>query len=624
MCGFVGIVGELATLTDNCVIKRMSSFLKLRGPDSESILQSKDLLLVFRRLAINDIQHGNQPFVLDNGRYSAVINGEIYNYKELIKTLLYDVEFHSYSDCEIILHLYKLLGRSFVKELNGMFSIAIWDKEKKELFLARDRFGIKPLYYNIIGNSVIFASELKAILTHPMIARDLDWKAFDEVPSSTYPYQRPVDTNIPTGVTGSLFIAPGEHLNWSRYTTPIIEKYWQCKEVSNIKKITHSRLNFIERYSELIEDSVKSCLMSDVPICIFLSGGLDSSLIAAIATHYKKGLRAVTCVDKAIEETGDPLAAVDLANHLGLELHLVKVDDDSLSATIPMDLETLEYFVWIMDFPFFDLEFIYKHELHRYIKSIDPTVKVALSGQGADEFAGGYSMLTARKWESTVLIEDSAYCLSVFRDLGISRPLRSLISSNLINGLNQNFKPDNQSWQTNRLGDLAAYNLWHEDRTSAANGMETRLPYLDHRLVEFLFSIPQKYHRDLFYNKEIIRKSALNFMPERFTKRDKVPLFATSKYNQGRSTVFNRKFVIDIFDQFKTKYLESETSILSKDKIMYLYSQVVNADNNDYVVDLLLRCITLSIFHRMCKDIAHDMFIEPHLRPINNPVGTKI
>ncbi|KYF55852.1 hypothetical protein BE08_05020 [Sorangium cellulosum] len=598
----------------------MGRYLAARGPDEETVLERDAFRVVFRRLAINDIAGGRQPFVTADGRLVAVVNGEIYNHRELARRYLSGVTLASRSDCEVVLHLFQRMGARFLEELNGIYSIAIWDDAARALLLARDRLGVKPLYYCALGGTLVFASELKALLVHPDAPRALDWGALHEVPSAAFPFERPAGREVATGIEGVSFVAPASYVEWhdGRLAPPV--RYWSPPGPEGDPGDPGAAADYVDRYASLVDDAVRTQMMSDVPVGLFLSGGLDSSLIGAIASRVAPGIEAFTLAEPSILGTGDTEAAMDLARELEIRLHVVRVDQDALRSTLKLDLRALEYFVWSMDFPLFDVELLFKHELHRAARSARPDMKVILLGQGADEFAGGYSRLVGERWGDFTASEARSFHASLLRQMGVPPVYSRYVSRSVSEPLARARAGPHEIWQVVRFGDLAAYNLWHEDRMASANGMEVRVPFLDHRLVELLCSVPRSLREELFYDKAIERRAALRFLPAKLAGRPKVPLFPSGSSGGGSVSALRRSFVVGAFDEYREEYLEPARSLFSREELCALRAEAVVPGVGDAAVHLLCRCMAISIFERMCRELHRPEYEPPRLTTTSPPL----
>ncbi|WP_214411211.1 asparagine synthase (glutamine-hydrolyzing) [Sphaerisporangium fuscum] len=608
MCGFAGTVGGSPEPgAEVHLLRAMGRLLAARGPDGESLHADDHFRVVFRRLAVNDLTGGHQPFRSPDGRLTVVVNGEIYNHAELARRHVPGDRLRTRSDCEIVLHLFASMGTSAFAELNGMFSIAVWDAWERRLVLARDRLGVKPLYYAELGGRLVFASELRALLVHPDAPRSLDWDAFHDVPGLSFPYQRPAGRAVPSGVEGVEQVEPGCYVEWRPGRPVTGTRYWEPAGPS--PDGAGDAAGWIERYAELLADSVRLRLMSDVPVGVFLSGGVDSALVAALAARHNDALEAFTLVEPSITAAGDPAAARSAARALGLPLHAVRVDADALASTIGLGLPTLEHLVWIMDFPVFDPEILFKHELHRYVAATRPDMKVVLLGQGADEFAGGYSRLGSSTWAEWTRHEAAALRRARARTLGIPAAFAPLVGARVTDAPPADLPASSPAWQAARFGDLAAHNLWHEDRTASASGRESRVPFLDHRLVELLCSVPPALHERLFHDKRIVRLVAERVLPASIAHRPKTPMYATG--GRGGSIRLLRSRLIEAsFGDFREKYLRADDTLFDERRLVELHDRAARAGAADDAAALLLRCMAIAVFERTCRDLA-----RPGLRP---------
>jgi len=479
---------------------------------------------------------------------------------------------------------------------SNIYSIAIWDDVERVLVLARDRLGVKPLYYCVVRDTMVFASELKALLVHPDVPRSIDWGAFQEALNPVFPFERPAGRAVATGIQGVTFVDPATYIEWRGGLPGRAVKYWEPPEPDDARAGLDSAADYVDRYADLVSDSVRMQLMSDVPVGLFLSGGVDSSLIGSIASRLVPGLEAFTLVEPSITLTGDTAAAMRLARALDIRLHMVRVDQDALRATMGVGLQALEYFVWTMDFPLFDVELLFKHELHRFAKSANPDMKVILLGQGADEFAGGYSRIASESWTAFTETEARAFHVALLARLGAPATYGRYLSPSMSEPMARAGAGRHEPWQYLRFGDLAAYNLWHEDRMASANGMEVRVPFLDHRIVELLCSVPLRFREELFYDKAIERRAALRFLPAELAQRPKVPLFQKGAGRDDSVSALRRGLVLGAFDEYRVKYLEPAQSLFSLKEVSQLRDQAAVPRAGDAAVQLLCRCMAISIF----------------------------
>ena len=375
MCGITGFIGDGSRET----LERMTSTLVHRGPDDEGyFFQSGRVGLGFRRLAIIDLETGNQPVFNEDRSIAVLLNGEIYNFKSLRAELEKRHTFRTSGDTEVIPHLYEEVGERVFEKLNGMFAIAIWDGRAGKLILARDRFGKKPLYYALLGSALVFASEPKAILTYPGMRRELDFDACAAYLTHEYV---PSPRSIYRGISK---LEPGSFLVW---------------ENGRMRRESYYHITFgdggapmreeegIGELDRLLTDAVEARLVSDVPLGVFLSGGLDSSTVAYYAQR-SAGERVKTFsigfTDPAFDESAHARA---VAAHLGTDHHEEILDADQFRDLIPEIFSKL-------DEPLADPAIIPNFLLSRFSRK---TVTVALGGDGGDEIFMGYPTFQAHR-----------------------------------------------------------------------------------------------------------------------------------------------------------------------------------------------------------------------------------
>ncbi|MDQ1353496.1 MAG: hypothetical protein QG657_3802, partial [Acidobacteriota bacterium] len=510
MCGFAGFIdAPSAQQEQRRILQGMGRQLARRGPDDQQVIIRPHIGFVFRRLSIVDPETGRQPIWNEDNTLFTAVNGEIYNHLELREKLNPGHCFKTKSDSEIVLHLYEEYGPGMLKWLNGMFAIAIWDTRREELFIARDRFGIKPLYYvkqNQNTAPFLFGSEIKTLLAHPACPREICW----EDVSVAQGYRASRLTSFIEGIDQ----LPGGY--YATYSEGRFQKfqYWSLEEYLHRGPDTSkTSAAFQEEYTALLEESVKMHLMSDAPLGSFLSGGLDSAVITAIAARQNPDYHCFNIVEPTARSSGDTERALGVAEYLGISLHQVLIDYDRLLRQLDFSLETFEYYTWMIEAPLFDLEWIFKHELHRFARTVEPRLKVILVGQGADEFAGGYSNpydAPRPGWESYLEFLAQRQQKEMLKRIGMPPSLMELSSGGVYTERqempsHQDSLSFFQKEMLQRILSLQFHNLRHEDRTGAAQGIEVRVPFLDYRLVELLASIPPTLHPKLFWDKRIIR-----------------------------------------------------------------------------------------------------------------------
>lgn len=604
MCGFTGFFHFNKPTFSHSermrILQAMGAQISRRGPDDEQFYDDESLSFVFRRLSIIDVEGGQQPIWNEDESIFVAVNGEIYNHDDLRSSLKGAHTFRTRSDSEIVLHLYEDFGEAVLQMLNGMFAIVIWDTRNKKLLLARDRLGIKPLYYYQNDNIFLFGSELKAMLVHPECPRNINWEDLRIIG----PQQTP---EVPTYINDVHYLAGGHYLSCTRNKCSEQTSYWSILDCLQNPNYSLSSEQYISEYKNLFEDSVNKRLMSDVPVGLFLSGGIDSSLIAAVAAKTKADIHCFTFVSEPTYKAGDVQQAESVAKDLGVPFHPVLFNFDTLLSEIDFGLSHFEYFIWVMDSPRFDLEWFFKHELYRYARTVVPDLKVILLGQGADEFAGGYSTrldTTRPSWND--YLHQEIY--PEFKELNeeklhIPERMRNLMPQGESDAYTDEGLSDYQRKMHLLINQLQHFNLWHEDRISSSQGIEARVPFLDHRLVELLASIPQQYHEELFWNKEIVRQTLKAKLPTYPQYKEKVSFFVTDDLDVVND--FARQIIAIVFPAFRKKYFLNRTSIFSEEKLEKLYNKAISRGTDQlYEIGLLLECISIEIFSALCSSAA--------------------
>jgi asparagine synthase (glutamine-hydrolysing) len=574
----------------------MGAQLARRGPDDEQFLDDAHMSLVFRRLSIVDLPGGRQPIWNEDHTICVCVNGEIYNHLQLRNTLRDDHRFRTRSDSEIVLHLYEEMGPGSVSHLIGKFALVIWDRAKKRVFFARDRLGIKPLYLAPLNDGLIFGSELKALLCHPRCPRTL------RLSDLQLGYARL--ERVPTFVTGVDFL-PAGHLATYEETGLRRARYWSLDEVAPRDGGTESY--FVDGYRELLSAAVRDRLMSDVPIGAFLSGGIDSAAVVAVAKAHGQVPACFTAVTRTTADNGDAAGALETARVMNVPLRQVLLDEERLPEQLDLSLAALESYVWMMDSPRFDVEWLYKVQLHRAAKAHDPNMKVILLGQGADEFAGGYSDMYSRP--------RGGWIEYLNRDLAPEQNVRDGVPAELAGLLRRPERPGSllRREMESRLSMLQWHNLWHEDRSSAVMGMESRIPFLDHRLVELLASVPERLHDALFWQKRIVRLAARAWLPESIANRTKTSFHHALDMSPVNALL--RSLVMRSVGPFVERYLPEASSILDRTSFERLAADVAAHPSKGAASATLLRCMCIAIFADMCRDVSSRFSAEAIARP---------
>jgi asparagine synthase (glutamine-hydrolysing) len=538
MCGICGMVGEDAGAD---AVARMNRRLVHRGPDSDGLHDGGEAVLAACRLSIIDLENGDQPIANEDGSVVVVQNGEIYNYRELKREL--EGRGHRFAtdcDTEVLVHLYEEHGDAFVERLRGMFAIAIWDKRRQRLLLARDRFGIKPLYYRVKAGGISFASELKAMLEQPGFSREIDPKAvsaylaFNSIPAPLTIFAEA--RKLPPG---HLLTWEGGEVGQRRYARPGPTPEEPPRRGSEDELAAELRA--------VLDDSVRAHLVADVPVGVLLSGGVDSGGLAALASvHTEEPLRTFSI---GFEEAGfNELSRARLvARRYGTDHHELILRPDAV--------ELLPKLVEAFDEPFGD-----SSALPTYLVSelAAGEVKVALSGEGGDELFGGYytyvaDLLARRVGRLAPLARPLAEALPSRHDrVGFDYKAKRFARAAALPPLERH-----HAWKeifgSQARAELAGAEAAHwdpvdlyraryaetagaaplarmqdvdlgiylvddllvkTDRLSMAHSLELRVPFLDPKVAEFAFSLPTRMKVRGFAKKRLLRRALEPMLPK--------------------------------------------------------------------------------------------------------------
>jgi asparagine synthase (glutamine-hydrolysing) len=517
------------------ILQMMVDTLGHRGPDDSGYWENSPAAVGHTRLAIIDLSNAaRQPMTTQDGRYTIVFNGEIYNYRELRQELQQNGEpFQSASDTEVILMGYRKWGREVVHRLRGMFAFAIWDDRRQHLLLARDRIGIKPLFYAPLANTLVFASEIKALLIHPKLTREINQAAVNSYLTMGYiPGPDTIFRDIQA-------LMPGCWLEWSSGTLRT-RQYWAPDFAS--EPLSGSEEELVEELDQRLNDAVKAHLVADVPVGAFLSGGIDSSLVAAIAQrHSPEPLHTYTI---GFAEGGDERHfARTVATHIHSQ-HRERLVTPELVNQLPLLL-------WYLEQPLFDNSILPTFLVSQFARE---EVKVVLSGDGGDEPFAGYDWTrfalalpnfprfwSPSGWQWAYQTGLGGLFKRFLYDAGHgenSRYLRRMtVSESLVNWLCtreflQLLKENPSQQYFDRVlhmapvfdsrdrflyADLRVYLpedvLFKVDRMSMANGLEVRVPFLDHHLVEWVLRLPFSMRFRRAHGKYLLRKLAARYLP---------------------------------------------------------------------------------------------------------------
>ena len=582
----------------------MSNRLQHRGNDASGVWVNDNIGFGHQRLTILDLDsRSNQPFHSKSGKTCITYNGEIYNYKELKKNIPHQESFHTTSDTETLVEMLELMGFSALQKLNGMFAFAAFDKYEKRLMCARDRLGIKPFFYAFHpGKWFVFASEIKALLEFPEISKEIDHQALSDYLSLGYiPGERTIYKDVKK-------LLPGNYLEINEKGRLLIAPYWEIEKelAADLPKLE------IEDFERLIDDSVKLRLLSDVPVGSFLSGGIDSSLISALASKENRQLNTFTI---GFEEE-----KFDESPHAKLIADSLKIPNFTETFTAPTP-ERIEKILCQFDQPFSDTSAIPTFQL---CENAGLKNKTVLSGDGGDEVFAGYETCKA---DLAQLLGSHFSPLNSMAYNFLSKIIslfpsdRGKVSTNykvsqFLRYAGESCEKAHYSWrlyfdetekqqmlnheisrELKNYDSFSSFNYWYQrfsnfpirkqhllvdlktwlvddilvktDICSMANGLEVRTPFLDHRIVEAAMRLSPRAHYNIFKTKKILKSTFPSLLPDSIINRKKegfsCPVsiwleneLQTFLMDNLSSTGFKRvfsgnKFVSNLMDEHKNR-----------------------------------------------------------------------
>ena len=573
MCGIYGYTSSKEKV-DPDLLRRMGNALLHRGPDDEgeTIKDTAEISvgLGHKRLSVIDLSSaGRQPMANEDGTVWVTLNGEIYNFRELRKELKQKGHrFKSRSDAEVVVHLYEEKGADCLDRLEGMFAFALWDSRRRTLLLARDRFGKKPLHYAAVDGGIVFASEIKSLLEHPRVSREIDLQSMHKY--LTYEYV-PAPASIYRSIKK---VEPGHYL-LCRGAEVESHKYWDIPLVDH-PLTDKTEAECADELEELLDQAVRTRLVSDVPVGLFLSGGIDSGLVAALAARAGPQLECFTIGfgEPSFDESGH---AAQIARHLGMKQHVQMFHARDMLRLVPV-LPSL------LDEPLADPSILPLYLLSHFASK---NVKVVLSGDGGDELFAGYPtyqahqvvtyfdalpefVKSALRFTASHLAVSHNYLSFDFKikqflkGIGISSEIRFFLWRGAFSNMEMKElltrEVQAELGRHNAYEDIFRYvndsrlmkeverilylgiklylqdnNLVTVDRASMANGLEVRSPLLDHRFAEFSCLLPMEYKLRGLRTKHLLKKVAEKYLPRAVVHRQKrgfgIPL---AKWLTGR------------------------------------------------------------------------------------------
>ena len=595
---------------DENLIQEMNRITRHRGPDHTGTFFDAEISLGHNRLSIIDLsEKANQPMSSFDGKHTIVFNGEIYNFQELKKTLS-DYPFRTKSDTEVLLASYKKWGSECVEKLNGIFAFAIWDKEKKELFLARDHIGIKPLYYFWDGKKFIFSSELKAILRHN-ISRQVDLEALNHYFYLSYIPQ-------PLTIFQEIKKLPPAHWMKLKNNKLEIKKYWDIKDRDNFCSIEEAKAEI----RSTLEDSVKNQIVSDRPVGVFLSGGVDSSIVLGLIRKFAPDITKTytTSFKVKFEQEKfniDSILAAKTARHYGTEHHELMIGVEDI-------FENLEKIAWHLDEPNANHT---APAIYLLSEKATKDVKVVLAGDGGDELFGGYPryifsrlisqyqkmpLFSRAGFELFLKLIGKEKYIEKLSSAGVQRFISFMLTKDKLvsqilkpeicqpsatkeyfESFFQNYPPeilksdfekifmdaDRQTW-------LAGDSLMRTDKMSMAHALEVRVPILDYRLTEISQKIPTDWKIKGKNGKIIFCQAFPEYLLPHLVNRPKTGWFTPmAKWLREEPL---KSMAMDILDSLPNEYFK-------KDEIKKIFTD--HLEGKVYNLNIIWSLISFGIWY---------------------------
>ena len=572
MCGFVGFANlkHITTDKDFDILKNMTSAITHRGPDEGMFFSDEHVNLGHRRLVILDAENGKQPmsFTYDDVTYSMVYNGQLYNSKDIRMDLIsLGYTFCGYSDTEVVLKAFIHYGTDIFKSFNGIFSFAIWNNKKQELTLCRDQFGIKPLYYTLIDDTIVFSSEIKAILKYPSVTPIVDKQGICELfgigPSHT----------PGTSIFKNIFeIEPAHYAVFNNYGFKSFE-YWRLETKEHIDDFDTT----CKKVRTLLSDSIQKQLVSDVPLCAMLSGGLDSSIIVSYASKYfkEKGLPQLETYSIDYVDNDKNFIKSDFQPNsdnyfIGLMKDKFNTNHHNIVIDTPELADALEDAMIARDMPgMADVD----SSLLLFCKNIKQNAKVALSGECSDEIFAGYpwffrdDALNSNTFPWSIAIAERQNLLNT--QIAEKVNLKDYIDYRYNESISkvEFCSKDSEQTKQKRVISYLTMNwfmqtlLDRSDRMSMYNGLELRVPFCDYRLVEYLWNIPWEIKAFNGREKGLLRYIVKDILPDEIVNRKKSP------YPKTHNPTYLKKvkgMLSDIMDNPNSPI----TDLLNKDYII--------------------------------------------------------
>lgn len=577
MCGIAGWLDWEKDISESDCISAMSESLRRRGPDESGIYVDKNVCLIHRRLVVVDPENGKQPmtFNFNDRKYTVVYNGELYNTDEIRRELeVLGYSFRGHSDTEVLLKSFVQWGKDCVNKLNGIFAFAVWDDSNKELFLARDRIGVKPLFFYFYNDGIIFASEIKTLLCNPIVK-----PVVDEVGLKEIFFMGPGRTPGNGVIKGVKELKPGEYMVFSKNNI-IKNFYWklQAKEFEDSLSVA------IEKTRFLVTNSINRQLVSDKPLCCFLSGGLDSSIISKVASDYYRKENKTLCtysvdyVDNEKYFKKNKYQPNSDLEYINIMVNYIKSNHKTVTLSNGTLANALYDSTLARDLPgMADID----SSLLLFCKEIKKDFTVALSGECADEIFGGYPWYHDRE----ILFDETfpwSRSLNIRRNIlkeGFLKSGENYVQEKYLSTIKDVPKLNGESKINARMREMFILNIkWfmqtlldRKDRMSMYNGLEVRVPFCDYRIVEYAFNMPWEIKALNGREKGVLREAMKGILPYEIIYRKKSP------YPKTHNPVYMKA----VSDKVKT-ILQDKTSVLSS---ILDYNKVVDLIENEEKVN---------------------------------------
>jgi len=638
MCGIAGILNLTGqSRQDVSVLQRMVYLQRHRGPDEAGIYIDDTIALAQSRLSIIDLSSGIQPIHNEDKSLWIIFNGEIFNYPDLRNYLISKGHsFYTHTDTEVIIHLYEDEGVNCLQKLNGQFAFAIWDNNKKSLFIARDRVGIRPLFYALHNDQLVFSSEIKAILSLPNFPREINLQSLDQVFTFW-------TTLKGKSILNGIYELPPGHLLVAKGGRIEINKFWQLPFSS--EKTEHNREKLIADLKELLHDAIKIRLRADVPVGSYLSGGLDSSGITSIVKkNFNNKLKSFG-IRFEEQDFDEGEYQQEMVNYLGFDHSELFIKNTDIA-------KHLKSMLWFTEKPLLRTAPIPLYLLSRLVHESD--YKVVLTGEGGDEIFGGYNIFKEAKirnfWAKypdsklrplllaklyPYIFKDNRLkdSLVEFFKYGIDEPsnpffshiirwnntskIKAFFSSELeenlnsYNGLDElrtDLPADFNSWNYLSKAQylettifLSNYLLSSQgDRAAMANSVEMRMPFLDYRIIELMCNVEPELKINGLNEKFILKKVFKDLLPQRILNRDKNPYRAPIK--QG--ILVNK----ELTGQYLNRDSLKEYGLFDPEKVRLLINKLNKFEKASEVDNMALIGILSSqiIYNMFIKDFNPD------------------